>query len=235
MGSLKLKTQIASLREQRRIAKEQSISIETLTQLNPEHEVNEIPQQVSANSISKEDRHDPEKVINRLRSLAANLPQTKEGPELFEQEYLGIQDELCRLAHSMNCSREYDKSDVAKVSDYRVEESFAFSTFKGKEAVRRVRINTNGKAKCVDSLQSVIQEKTPQITRLDNAPIDLNSYRQGLKQVESLETVSQVKDQGTKDYSQEAARYISRMVYQGEDKKESNPTCHVALSLLNNN
>ena len=130
-------------------------------------------------AISKENRYDQDAVIKRLKELASRHPQQSSRNDTTEQEYRCIQDEVCRLSINMAQEQGSREQTLLQFENYMSrEEPTLIPAIDSSEACRRIKIDL---AKDMVDITEHATHPAEPIQRLDNAPIDLCSYRKNME------------------------------------------------------
>ena len=120
-------------------------------------------------------------MMSKLRELAQDHQSQEESLEnqSIEQEYLGLQDELHRIAHTMEHKNQNDEenSKLEIGIDYDLEQ-LSLEAQESSKIVKLDLLSPSAPIKTLEVRELKPNPDTSAIVRLDNALIDLDSYRQ---------------------------------------------------------
>lgn len=228
--SLKNRTPGAALKAQRQIAiqEENRPSFTTTNKLQKRHYAALKKSEAPARELGDKFVYEKEiNLITKLRKLAqqrAPAYQTK-GSMSVQQEYMGLRDEILRIAHTLDSHQptlQRDHQPLQALSTIEPTGEIMLTD----QSPKLIRLNPSYQPEC--GIEEQASSKDAQIPRLHNAPSNLDSYKELIRHEETEQFRLSHKPVPV-DFAAAAAELIQdRFLDNDEPKDESKLT----LSLL---
>ncbi|SMF40691.1 hypothetical protein [Pseudobacteriovorax antillogorgiicola] len=247
---IKNRTYVAALRAQRRIARQTSrpsLEYDDISNLSQSSKTSD-----KKNQHTNHDAGDIKQaqktagLIQKLRDLAESQdPASTEADTEAAREYMGLQDEIYRIAHTIDKNAKWIEHSNYEDSFVEIREDYGNNSFSFEEqqSSKVIRIDLNeDKGFSAKEFPHQASKEPPQepIYRLDNALFDLNSYREYIgnlnQKARDAKPQKRQIDQDL-DFSKESASFIHETLRCPVESRDGNGTekpTDLALSLLNN-
>ena len=253
---LKNRTSLAALRAQRKIAQERQAHWE-LDDSPVVFERDENPTDISSGERRRLDKNcfqDSEKIVSHLRHLAEQKlkkmgteqphyqQNQNEKENRTEQEYLGLQDEIFRIAQLSHDQQSSENDQVPCIESLIIDNDYCSASGAqsqlGWQGCQTIKLNLNDpRGYSAPNERAQPHSEPSVITRLDNAPIDLNSYRKKIASSQYNHPKQDAQHEEVRknwDFAKESASFTSKSIVRHDDDEQCKDNINLALSLLNN-